>query len=438
MTTQEDHEVLTRVGPGTLLGDLFRQYQIPVPLSTELEPSGPPKRVRLLGEDLVAFRSKGGNQVGLVGEFCSHRRASLYFGRIEEEGIRCVYHGWKYGLDGQCLEMANVPAQYDFKDQVQHPAYPCIEKGGIVWAYMGPKTDTPPAVPDLEFLSLPEENRCLDDRVYQYCNWLQALEGGIDPTHAAFLHGPIQSRELGDAEAGKGHGTGLGPDQDLPEAFRTAFSTGERTPHVEFVETEYGVMLTARRQGADQDKYLYRVNQFLMPFYTMPPVTSFMHMWVPVDDENMVNWRPRWNLERAMTVEERQEIGFGYLPSTPEAYGDIRLKANKDNNYFMDWEIHKTRKFGIPTIGLEDVAVQESMGPIVDRTKETLNQGDAPMIAARKMLVKSARTLRDTGTRPPGTHDPAIYRVRGLQTSLSKDVNWVEGIRELFAVGSRS
>ena len=175
MVTQEEHEILTRVGPGTLLGDVFRQYQIPVLLSNELERGGPPKRVRLLGEDLVAFRSTGGDQVGLMGEFCSHRRASLYFGRIEEEGIRCVYHGWKYGFDGRCLEMANVPAEYDFKDQVKHPAYPCVEKGGIVWAYMGPATDDPPAVPDLEFLSMPEENRCLDDRVYQYCNWPQAL-----------------------------------------------------------------------------------------------------------------------------------------------------------------------------------------------------------------------------------------------------------------------
>ena len=433
MATVEEHEILTRVGPGTPLGEVFRQYQIPVLLSTELDPSGPPKRVRILGEDLVAFRTMGG-KIGLVGEFCAHRRASLYFGRIEEDGIRCIYHGWKYSLDGRCLEMANVEAQYDFKEKIQQPAYPCVERGGIIWAYMGPPTADPPAVPDLEFLMVPEENRCLDDRVYQYCTWLQALEGGIDPTHAAFLHGPVQSRELGDAEAGRAHGTGIGPDRDLPPDFRTAFGTGERTPHVEFVETEYGVMMTARRQAAEEDKYLYRVNQFLMPFYTMPPARAFMHMWVPVDDENMVNWRPKWNAERPMTEEERGEIGFGYLPATPEAYGDIRLKANRENDYFMDWEIHRTRKFGIPTIGLEDVAVQESMGAIVDRTKENLTQADAPMIAARKLLISSARALRDHGTRPPGTHNPAIYRVRGAQTTASTDLHWVEGIKEAITV----
>ena len=429
MTTQQDQEILTRVGPGTPLGEVFRRYQIPVLLSEELEHGGPPSRVRLLGEDLVAFRTTAGT-VGLVGEFCAHRRASLYYGRIEEEGIRCVYHGWKYALDGRCMEMPNVQAQFDFKERIQQPAYPCVEKGGIVWAYMGPPTDHPPKVSDLEFLLVPEENRCLDDRVFQYCSWLQALEGGIDPTHAAFLHGPIQSRDLGDVDAGKGHGTGINADTGLNPDFRIAFATGERTPDVDFVETDLCVLMSARRQAAEEDKYLYRVNQFLMPFYTVPPAKGFMHMWVPVDDEHMVNWRPRWDWEKPMTKEERDDIGFGYLPATPEAYGNIRIKATRENNYFMDWEIHKTRKFGIPTVGLEDVAVQESMGRIVDRTLENLCQGDAPMVAARKMLVRAAVELRDHGTLPPGVHNPAPYQVRGLQTALPKAMNWVEGVKE--------
>src|SRR5687768_7997809 len=144
---KEDNELLCRVGPGTLMGELFRQYQIPVLLSKELEPGGPPMRVRLLGEDLVAFRTQTG-KVGLVGELCSHRLASLYFGRIEPDGMRCVYHGWKYGFEGQCLEMPNVPPEYQFKEKIRHPAYPCVEKGGIIWAYMG-KSAEPPPVPEL-------------------------------------------------------------------------------------------------------------------------------------------------------------------------------------------------------------------------------------------------------------------------------------------------
>ena len=160
-------------------------------------------------------------------------------------------------------------------------------------------------------------------------------------------------------------------------------------------------------------------------------------MWVPVDDKNMVNWRPRWNHERPMTQEERDDIGFGYLPATPEAYGNIRIKATRENNYFMDWEIHKTRKFGIPTVGLEDVAVQESMGPIVDRTLENLCQGDAPMVAARKMLVRAAVELRDDGTPPPGIDDPASYCVRGLNASVPKTKDWVEAVKEYLGTVRR-
>ena len=191
---KDENELLTRVGPGTPMGTLFRQYQIPVLLSNELEPGDPPKRVRLLGKDLIAFRTLGG-KAGLLGEFCSHRRASLYFGRIEEDGMRCIYHGWKYGLDGRCLDMPNVSREYQFNEKIQHPTYSCLEKGGIIWAYMGPSIQPPP-VPDLEFLMVPEANRFLENRDYQNCNYFQALEGGIDPNHAAFLHGPIHSLKL--------------------------------------------------------------------------------------------------------------------------------------------------------------------------------------------------------------------------------------------------
>ena len=183
------------------MGNLFREYQLPVLLSEDLESGGPPIRVKLLGEDLLAFRTLEG-QVGLVGELCSHRRASLYFGQIERDGIRCVYHGWKYGLNGQCLAMPNVPPEHQFKEKIKHPAYPCVEKGGVIWTYMGPSAEPPP-VPDLEFLTVPEEQRFLRNRDYQHCNYLQAMEGGIDPTHGAFLHGPLQRIALEDEEANR-------------------------------------------------------------------------------------------------------------------------------------------------------------------------------------------------------------------------------------------
>jgi phthalate 4,5-dioxygenase len=428
---KEDNELLTRVGPGTPMGELFREYQIPVLLSKELEPGGPPKRVRLLGEDLVAFRTQSG-KAGLVGEFCAHRRASLYFGRIEENGIRCIYHGWKYGMDGKCLEMANVPPEYDFRDRIRLPGYPCVEKGGIIWGYMGSSSDPPP-VPDLEFLLVPDDNRHLEHKDYQNCNYLQALEGGIDPAHGAFLHGPVHSRPLADTTALRAHGTGFGGDRDIGGTFRVAFATGQRTPLVEMAATDYGIMVVGRREATKPSSYLWRINHFLMPFYTMAPgdpdESYLCHMWVPVDDEHHINWRPQWNPFRPLTQEERRSYVYEHLPPSSEPYGDIRLAATKANNYFMDWQIHKTRMFGIPTIHLEDVAITESQGAICDRTKENLTQADMAVEAARNKLMDAARALKDRGILPTGLRNPAIYSgVRGTSLTLPKEISWVEAM----------
>lgn len=427
--TEEENEILTRVGPGTPMGELFRQYQIPVLLSAELEPGGPPKRVRLLGEDLVAFRTTRG-QAGLISESCSHRCASLYFGRIEEEGIRCVYHGWKYSLGGQCLDMPNVPPEYQFKERIHHRAYPCLDRGGFIWTYMG-RSKEPPPVPDFEFLNLPDEHRHIEQRDYQNCSYLQALEGGIDPSHGAFLHGPIQTLPLADDNALRAHGTGIGADRDVAGTMRIGFSTGQRTPVVEMVETDYGVIVGGRRIAPEPGKYLWRVNHFLMPFYTMPPGTPDLpylcHMWVPVDDEHHINWRPQWNPFRPLKDEERQRFVYERLPPTPKAYGDIRLAASRSNNYFMDWEIHRTRKFGIPTLHLEDVAVTESQGAICDRTKQNLTQADMASIAVYQRLIKAAVAFADHGSLPAGADDPSIYRaIRGACVTLSKEASWME------------
>ena len=185
MLTADENAQLTRVGPGTLMGDLMRQYWIPVVLSSELPAGGRVKRVRILGEDLVAFRAPSG-RVGLLGEFCSHRRASLYFGRNEEPGLRCVYHGWQYEPGGRCIDMPNERPESSFQDKVTHPAYPCAERGGVVWAYMGPASP-PPGLPDLEWTEVPEDQRFVS-KFWQDCNYLQALEGGVDPAHISFLH----------------------------------------------------------------------------------------------------------------------------------------------------------------------------------------------------------------------------------------------------------
>ena len=431
MLTHEENELLCRVGPGTLMGNLFREYQLPVLLSEDLESGGPPIRVKLLGEDLLAFRTLEG-QVGLVGELCSHRRASLYFGQIERDGIRCVYHGWKYGLNGQCLAMPNVPPEHQFKEKIKHPAYPCVEKGGVIWTYMGPSAEPPP-VPGLEFLTVPEEQRFLRNRDYQHCNYLQAMEGGIDPAHGAFLHGPLQRIALQDEEANRPQSQ-LSADKGLSKAFRDAFNTGERTPLVEAHETDYGVVMAGRRNFGE-DSYLWRINLFFFPFYTMPPgdpTDAYLgHMWVPADDEHTVNWRPRWSPVRPLTESECKGFEFEHLPPSPEVYGHIRLAASRANNYFMDWNVHRTKRFGIPTVHLEDVAVSESQGPICDRTKENLTQADEPIIMVRGKLLEAAYRLRENGMPAPCARNPEIYGgIRGLSLGLPKNVNWLDGFKQ--------
>jgi phthalate 4,5-dioxygenase len=425
----QDNELLTRVGPGSAMGALLRSYWIPVVQSSELEAGGRVKRVMLLGERLVAYRARSG-AAGLAGEFCPHRLASLYFGRVEDDGIRCVYHGWKFALDGACLEMPSQPAEKQFCASIRHKAYPCAERGGVVWAYMGSESPAPP-LPELEWTLLPSANVFVSKRV-QECNWFQALEGGIDSSHIGFLHAPLSAddadtvRELDRASFGVG----------------AAVQTGDRAPHFDVVDTDYGVLIGARRTWPDGRHY-WRVSQFLMPFYTMPPTDMEAkivqsHIWVPMDDTHVVNWMVTWHPERALTREELAPHVEGkgshvvdYAPPTSEPYGDIRTADNRANDYGMDWEAHRTRMFcGIPGFGVQDQAIQESQGAIVDRTQEHLGPSDAGILRVRRRLLDAARALRDGKARP--REDPASFRVRSAAVVLAPGEDWVQGAAARF------
>jgi len=433
MLSWEENELLTRVGPGTPMGHMMRQYWMPVLLASELAPGGRVKRVKLLGEELVAFRSRHGT-VGLLGEFCSHRRASLYFGRNEAAGLRCVYHGWQFGLDGQCVDMPNEPPDTNFSEKVCHPAYPCAERGGVIWTYMGP-AHPPPPLPDLEWALVPDERR-LVSKFYQECNYLQALEGGIDPSHISFLHGVV---DAGD-EALRG-------DLDKAAAGFALAAQLERAPHLEVVDTDYGVLIGARRD-AGNGMFYWRITQFHLPFHTMPPTDPkpdplmHSHIWVPVNDEHLVNWCISWHATRALTADERAAMRAGlsihivdYAPATSEAYGDIRPAANRHNDYRIDWQAHHTRKFfGVPGVGAQDKAITESQCPIYDRTRERLGRADIGIIRVRKRLLDAAIALRDHGTPPPGL-DPASFRIRPASVLLPKDVAWEEGAKAQLVAG---
>ena len=248
MLTREENELVTRVGPGTPMGDVLRRYWIPALMSRELpEADCPPVRVKLLGEKLVAFRDSQG-RIGLVDEFCPHRRASLWFGRNEESGLRCIYHGWKFDVDGNCVEQMNEPEPFCHK--VRLTAYPTTEIGGVIWAYMGPR-EKMPAPPAFEWTQVPETHRHVS-KVWEECNWLQALEGGIDTSHAPILHRTIT------------------PNTSRPGIpVQGPFVRG-RAPILEVDVTDYGYRYVGIRP-LDEDKTYVRSYHFVMPFTQIRP-----------------------------------------------------------------------------------------------------------------------------------------------------------------------
>src|SRR5579871_88807 len=340
--SKADNELLTRTGPGTPMGDLMRQYWIPALVAEELAaPGGSPVRVKLLGEELIAFRDSTG-QVGLLGAHCAHRGASLFFGRNEEAGLRCVYHGWKYDVAGRCIDMPNEPPESTFKGRVAQPAYRCVERGGIIWAYLGPRAEAPP-LPSLEWASLPAEQRYITKR-WAECNYAQGLEGDLDSSHVGFLHAPLaQFRQSRAAEEWGASG-----------AFERFYD--DRQPRFDTQESEGGLMIAAQRAAA-RDRYYWRVTQFLMPFFTLiPPFanddTIRAKAWVPIDDESHMNWTISAQPHRGLTAEELAVLRAGatahvgvhqFLPPTTEPGGRWKAIAHRGNDFLLDRQAQQTQ-----------------------------------------------------------------------------------------------
>ncbi|MDE3076793.1 MAG: Rieske 2Fe-2S domain-containing protein, partial [Chloroflexota bacterium] len=318
MLSREDNELITRVGPGTPMGNLMRQYWLPFALSSEVKADDDPVRIMLLGEQLIAFRDSQG-QVGLIQNACPHRGASLFFGRNEECGLRCVYHGWKFDVEGNCTDMPNEPAESSFKNKVRATAYPCLERAGMVWTYMGSRQPAP-QMPDFEGLSLPEDDYRVS--VFQReCNWLQAVEGDIDTCHIGFLHGG--HRRLEDAK---------------PETF-SYYALKDRAPKYAVVDTDWGTMYGAYRDANPGYEY-WRIAHFFMPFYSMPPqnvlgLPSGPRAWVPMDDTHTlvfsvgVKGSQNWSLNTRPQANPDNVLGSGsgLLPNTTDWFGRFRIVA---------------------------------------------------------------------------------------------------------------
>jgi phenylpropionate dioxygenase-like ring-hydroxylating dioxygenase large terminal subunit len=433
MLSREDTELLCRVGPGTAMGDLIRQYWVPALTSRELpEPDGAPARVRLLGENLIAFRVTSG-RVGLIQNHCPHRGASLFFGRNEEEGLRCAYHGWKYDCAGACVDMPNEPPESTFKTRIRARAYPCRERNDIIWAYMGPRA-APPPLPDLEPNLLPPGEYAVQ-KVLRECNWFQALEGDIDTSHLGFLH-------LG----------AVRPEDTAPGTF-DRYLVADRAPRYEVVDTDFGTSYGAYRPAA-ADTYYWRIAHYLFPFYSMIPTgvlgqQVLVRAWVPVDDEHVMFWSiasPRTRRgpgaaggAAGLTAGGRTVAAAGarngdleFLPDTTDWLGKFRLTQNKGNDYLIDRAAQRTESFtGIAGIHQQDQAVTESMGPIYDRRQEHLASSDAMVIRTRRRALAAARALRDEGVVPPGVDAPAVYRCRSGGVILPRDAAWLEATQEL-------
>jgi phenylpropionate dioxygenase-like ring-hydroxylating dioxygenase large terminal subunit len=427
MLSRHDNDEITRVGPGTPMGRLLREYWLPAMLSRELaSPDSEPVRVRLLGENLVAFRATDGS-VGLLAHNCPHRGASLFFGRNEENGLRCVYHGWKFAVDGTCLDMPNEPAESDFRHKVRAVAYPCRERGGLVWAYLGPRVE-PPALPDLEPNLLPDDQVVLT-AIQRECNWLQGLEGDIDTSHLGFLH-------LGAVD----------PAKTRPETF-AHFTVKDRAPRYRVVDTDYGALYAAYRPAGEGQLY-WRYAQFLFPFYAMIPtgvlgLQILTRAWVPMDDTHLLFFSMgtrasaaqigRVRANRGNPIAMRTRPGENLLPNSTDWFGRFRLAANARNDYFIDREKQRRREdyTGIAGIHTQDQAVTESMGPIFDREHEHLGTSDAMVIRVRRRLLDAAHALVERGLAPPGVDRPEVYGVRSGGAILSADADWLEATVEL-------
>ncbi len=419
MLSVEDNELISRTGPGTPMGNLMRQYWVPAMLSSELpRPDCDPVRVLLLCEKLIAFRDTNG-KVGLVADACPHRGASLFFGRNEECGLRCVYHGWKFDVDGTCVDMPNEPAESNFKSKVKAVSYPCQERGGIVWTYMGPR-ETPPPLPEWEPNMLPNSAESIAV-VQQECNWLQVLEGDIDTIHVNFLHG-------GATNDGR-----------------------ERSAHFVVADTDFGASYGAYKDGPPDMTY-WRIGHFLFPFYSMAPpgrlgVRIAGIIRVPMDDEHTLSYsvsphagqgelgQASYATARAQNTIGANGVGNPVLPATTDWHGRFRAVANPSNDFFIDRDMQRRKQnyTGILGIGVQDAAMTTSMGPIYARQNEHLGTSDTMIIRVRRRLIAAARALAENGTVPPGVDHPHVYAVRSGWVNLPNGADWLAATTDLRA-----
>jgi len=383
MITKEENQLLTQTNRGAPAGELLRRYWQPVALASELPPGGAPLAVRILGEDLALFRDDQG-RVGLLGLHCSHRGTDLSYGRIEDGGLRCLYHGWLYDNHGRCLEQPGEPGGGVNRDAIRHRAYPCQEKGGVIFTYMGP--GEAPLLPNYEFLNQPAGHFCVY-KVYHECNYLQANEGNIDPVHLSFLHRFLEHKEE--------RYTGVrGTDESHYNLIAKA-----QPPTLDVEITDFGVRIYSVRQMGD-DKIYLRVSNFVLPnLSTFPGQTGGqgygINWHVPIDDTH--HWKYCFFFNREAPLD--QAVIDKSLAEVDEHHRPVR---NEANHFMQDRQSMQTQTYTGMGGGFQthDAFATGSQGAVQDRTQENIVCSDIAIVAARKLMEKAIRDIQD-GREPP-------------------------------------
>ena len=430
MLNAADNETLTQVGYGTPMGTYLRRFWMPFLLAEELPaPDCPPIRVQLMNEHLVAFRDTSG-RVGLVQQACPHRRASLFWGRNEEHGLRCVYHGWKFDIDGTCVDMPSEPEESNFKTKIKISAYPCQEVGGVVWTYMGPP-ELIPSLPELGWMNVPAEYRHITKRTEQ-ANWVQGLEGGLDSAHSNFLHSTVDRHYQ--TPEWKERMTSSPRMRDRYHAF-------DQSPRFFSHDTDYGLLIGAQR-NAEPDTFYWRVTHWAAPFYNLigqdapgsgGPVTKAGNLaWIPINDATTFVFKMDWRYDQPLSEKERGAAEFFSGPTMP---GSFLPAGNAGNDYLIDRERQaKVTYTGIDALQWQDLAVQESMGAVVDRSEEHLGVTDTAIIRMRRLLLKGMRDLLE-GTEPYGAAHPEVYGVRAAEALLPREQGFEPDVLGGFSHG---
>lgn len=416
MLKEDLNRLVTQVGPGTGCGKLMRQYWQPAALTEELAGERPVKALTLMGEDLILYRY-GDNEYGLIGRHCPHRGADLCFGRLEDGGLRCAFHGWLFDHTGKCLEQPAEPANSNFYKKIKHTAYPCVERNGIIFTYMG--TGNPPALPAFDCFEAPNEFT-FAFKGFVDCNWLQLNEVGIDPSHASFLH-----RFFDDETDKEAYGQQFRFSTEENDIAITKVLREYDCPEIDIEQTETGIRLYALRRLNDADMHVRVTNQ-IFPNAIIIPISNEMMLtqWhVPIDDTTSW-WYAIFSSFSEKVDKERMRNDRLELYTLP----DYRPRKNRDNDYGYDPEEQRSKTYtGMgEDINVHDQWAVESLGKIQDRTQEHLGTADKAIIANRKLLIRAIEAVErdeepEIALRPD---DPAACRGPVAIDTITPVANW--------------